>query len=217
MKGGVSICLAASKGGVGKSTLTAALAVRAAQDSERVALLDVDPQHSIARWWELRGKPGNPRLFTGVEEIADDIALLKGRGWQWILLDTPGSGHEEILEPAIVAADFVLVPVRASALDVEAITAIADLCRRRRKAWAFVLNDFEPRWKVSATAADYLSDFGRVLDVQVHHRQAHLAAMGAGKTGAEYSDKKQARVAADDIDALWQVVRKLAMAAAVAK
>lgn len=214
MKGGVSICLASSKGGCGKSTLTASLAVRAAVESERVAMLDVDPQHSVARWWELRGKPANPRLFTGVEDIADDIALLKGRGWQWIIIDTPGSGHREILEPAVVAADYVLVPVKASALDVEAVLAMADLCRKRRKAWAFVLNDYEARWKVSQTAADFLSDHGRVLDVQVQHRQAHLAAMGAGKTGAEYSDKKQAAGAAEDIDALWQVVRKLAMTAA---
>ena len=38
------IAVAASKGGVGKSTLTAALAVRAAQDGRRVGLIDMDPQ-----------------------------------------------------------------------------------------------------------------------------------------------------------------------------
>lgn len=214
MKGGVSICLAASKGGVGKTTLTVALAVRAAQEAERVAMIDLDPQHSTARWWELRRKPSNPRVFTGARDIANDIDFLKSQGWQWVIIDTPGSGHEEIMEPAIVASDFVLIPVRASAIDVEAIFAVADLCRKRRKPFAFVLNDFEPKWKISDSAAEYLSVHGRVLKERVQHRQAHLSAMVAGKTGAEFSDRKQAKVAADEIDELWKAVRKLAIAAA---
>ena len=212
MKGGISICLAASKGGVGKTTLTCTLAVRASQESERVALLDVDPQHSTARWWELRGKPSNPRLFTHVENVADDIALLKSRGWQWIMVDTPGSGHEHLMEPAVLAADFVLIPCKASGIDAEAIVAIADLCRRKRKPYAIVISDVEPKWKISASAAELLEDYGRVLPIQVAHRQAHLAGMSFGKTGAEYSDKKQAAQAAQEIDALWVSVRKLAMA-----
>lgn len=205
---GFVICCAASKGGVGKSTLAASLAVRASEDSERVALLDLDPQHSLSRWWELRGRPSNPKLFTGVESLTDDIALLKGRGWEWIIIDTPGQGYEHILEPAILAADFVLVPVRASGLDVEAVTALADLCRRRRKVWAFVLNDYEPKWKISTTAAEYLGDFGHVLKDPIHHSQAHLAAMGAGKVGAEYPSKPLAAAAADDINKLWLAILK---------
>lgn len=214
MKGGISICLAASKGGVGKTTLTTALAVRASQEAERVAILDLDPQHSTARWWELRKKPSNPRLFVGVEDIADDIALLKSRGWQWVFIDTPGSGYEDIMEPAIMASDYVLIPVRASAIDVEAIAPVADLCRKRRKAYAFVLNDFEAKWKISGTAADYLSAHGKVLDVRIHHRQAHLAAMTAGLTGPEYPDRKQAKAAAEDIEELWAFVRRFSMQAA---
>lgn len=214
MKGGICICLAASKGGVGKTTLTAALAVRASEEAERVALLDLDPQHSTARWWELRGRPNNPRLFTGVESVADDVSLLKARGWQWVFIDTPGSGHENIMEPAILAADFVLIPVKASAIDVEAIFAVADLCRKRRKSFAFVLNDFEPKWKASEGAEDYLTVHGRVLDMRIHHRQAHLVTMGAGRTGAEFNDKRQAKAAADEIDALWLAVRRLAMVGA---
>lgn len=214
MKGGISVCLAASKGGVGKTTLTTALAVRASQEAERVAILDLDPQHSTARWWELRKKPSNPRLFTGVENISDDIDLLKSRGWQWIFIDTPGSGHEDIMEPAIMASDYVLIPVRASAIDVEAIAPVADLCRRRRKPYAFVLNDYEPKWKISDTAADFLSPHGKVLEARILHRQAHLASMTAGLTGPEYSDRKQAKAAAEDIEALWTLVRRFSMQAA---
>ena len=42
------ITLANPKGGVGKTTICSALAVRAAEESRRVALLDLDPQESLA-------------------------------------------------------------------------------------------------------------------------------------------------------------------------
>ena len=44
-----TLTLAASKGGVGKTTLTSALAVEAAKKLH-VGLYDLDPQQSLARW-----------------------------------------------------------------------------------------------------------------------------------------------------------------------
>src|SRR5262245_53667765 len=77
------ITLAASKGGVGKTTLATALAVRAAQDY-LAALLDLDPQESTSAWWERR-KAGsaklaeNPKLFEGRRRDRGDRAA-DGRG-----------------------------------------------------------------------------------------------------------------------------------------
>jgi chromosome partitioning protein len=55
------ITLANPKGGVGKTTICSALAVRAGEESRRVALLDLDPQESLASWWTRRGKT-KPRV-----------------------------------------------------------------------------------------------------------------------------------------------------------
>ena len=52
----IAIAVVNTKGGVGKTTLTTALAVRAAQESERVAVVDFDPQGSLANWWDRRGR-----------------------------------------------------------------------------------------------------------------------------------------------------------------
>ena len=49
------IVLCATKGGVGKTTLASALAVRAAEESKRVALIDLDSQPSLSGWWDRRG------------------------------------------------------------------------------------------------------------------------------------------------------------------
>jgi chromosome partitioning protein len=44
------ITVAQQKGGAGKTTLTAQLAVAFAGDGQRVALIDIDPQASLAQW-----------------------------------------------------------------------------------------------------------------------------------------------------------------------
>ncbi len=50
------IAVAQRKGGAGKSTIAANLAAAYAEAGQRVALLDIDPQRSLARWDELRGR-----------------------------------------------------------------------------------------------------------------------------------------------------------------
>jgi cellulose biosynthesis protein BcsQ len=64
-----AVAFANTKGGCAKTTLIANLGVRAASDGANVALLDYDPQQSLARWWELRGDQlFNPRLIKTDEQ-----------------------------------------------------------------------------------------------------------------------------------------------------
>ena len=51
---GLVITIAQRKGGAGKTTLAAQLAVAWARQGVRVAVLDIDPQGSLAAWVELR-------------------------------------------------------------------------------------------------------------------------------------------------------------------
>jgi hypothetical protein len=69
------VTLAGTKGGTGKTTLASALAVRAAEDSPKVALIDLDPQESLSSWWTRRGKAKNPKLFE-VDATTEAIELL---------------------------------------------------------------------------------------------------------------------------------------------
>jgi Mrp family chromosome partitioning ATPase len=59
------ITIASTKGGVGKTTLASALAVRASTESPRVAMVDLCPIGSLAPWRWRRGKCSNPEIFTG--------------------------------------------------------------------------------------------------------------------------------------------------------
>jgi len=207
------IALAASKGGVGKSTLAAALAVRAAKDSDKVALLDWEPQRSLTLWWVLRGKPNNPKLVRDDADPVDAVATLRADGAEWVFIDGPPSGMDEITR-AIEAADFVVVPVQASIFDVAAVKDVADLCIQADRPFAFVINAADPRRKaLMASAIAALEKSGPVLAEQVQDRAAYVSALNKGKTGPEHPDAKQAKEARAEIDALWGAVKRRAMKA----
>jgi chromosome partitioning protein len=196
------IALCASKGGVGKTTLASALAVRAAQDGSRVALLDTDPQRSLARWHELRGVPDNPRIVA-LDSANEAVGLLLAEGWDYVVIDTPPAFLDHIAN-AISQADLVLIPCRASALDVEAVADVVGLCKEQGRPFAFVLNAVMPQWKLTSGARKYLEVDGEVLEQCVGFRKAYITAMTAGKSGPEVDRDGKAR---EEIDALWQAVK----------
>lgn len=199
-----TIALAASKGGVGKTTLTAALAVRAAQDA-RVAIIDQDPQLSLSSWWDRRGGPDNPQLFEDVESSIDAVGLIASDGYDFLLIDTPPSQIDR-MEAVIACADMVLIPSRAGIMDIEAVRITQELCEAHKRPFAFVLNMVSPGAKATQSAASFLR-MGRrlLLEPFVAERTAYGAAMFAGKTGPEVRDGAAART---EIDELWRAILK---------
>ena len=201
--------MAATKGGVLKTSLTACLAVHAVELGGRVAIVDLDPQASLSRWWALRKRPGNPRLLVEPRELASDVALLKSQGWQYIFIDTP-PGNIDLVEEAVAAADLAIVPSRPSPVDMAAMQPTIHACRNAGTRFAMVVNCYDPSWKISASAADALRVDGLVLDPPIHYRAAYTSAMTLGKTGPESQDRKQAKACRAEITALWASILKVA-------
>jgi len=202
------VTLANTKGGVGKTTLASALAVRAAEECRRVALLDLDPQESLASWWTRRGKVKNPRLFE-VDATAEAIELLVSEGWQWVFIDT-GPARIDLIEPGIAVADLVLIPMRPSALDIEQAAICVELCETHCKPHAFVLNHAPAGTKLTKTSTQFLKQDGSiVVDAPITYRQAYMAAATVGKSGPEVEKNGVAR---REIEALWAAVKKLLVA-----
>ena len=213
-----AISFANGKGGCAKTTLIANLSVRAARDAH-VALLDYDPQQSLARWWELRsiayGSVLNPRLWKNGEGAAVDVPALKQLGTEWILQDVPPAVWH-LIEDSVRASDLVIVPVKASPVDLEAIDPVIEICRDLQKPFLFVLTAYDPRWKLSELAQPYLQQKapGHTIADVFSYRQAYVGSMIGGATGPEYTkDRRQAADAGAEIDALWLTIRKHALAA----
>ena len=217
---GICIALASSKGGCAKTSTIANLAVRAAEESRRVAAIDYDPQLSLARWYELRGEPINPRVWEpGSHGASADVERLRQQGADWIFLDLPPA-IQHIIRSGIEAADLVVIPIKPSPIDLEAIDPIIDLCERYERPYVFLLAMFDPKWKLSETARPYLEKRapGHTLQEVLSYRQAYVGSMIGGQTGPEYNqDAKQARAARDEVEALWQAIKHEAMKAARAR
>ena len=182
------VALAATKGGVGKTTLASALAVELTDPARRntghrVALMDSDPQESLAAWWDRRGSPDNPKLLE-VDATAEAIRLIEADGWDWLVIDTPPA-FLDVIEQAISTADFVLIPCRASALDILAVDPVVELCETYEKPFAFVLNAVQTNSRMNRSAAEVLAEKGPVLNTHIAQRMAYAAAMTLGKAGPE--------------------------------
>lgn len=123
------ISLAANKGGVGKTLMTASLAVLAQQDCEaeegragkgKVAMFDLDPQGSLTAWYNARQREGPMLVTPMLRTLALRLYALKRQGVRYVFIDTP-PGHSEYIAKAVDVADLVVVPVRPGELDYMAV------------------------------------------------------------------------------------------------
>jgi Flp pilus assembly CpaE family ATPase len=124
------IAVASQKGGCGKTTIAAHLAVRAGMVGQGPAVLvDTDPQHSLTEWWQARGDDSLALTTAKLEDLAGSLATLRSQGAAVAIIDTPPALTQSI-EQVIAMADLVLIPARPSPHDLRAIGATVDMTRR---------------------------------------------------------------------------------------
>jgi len=193
-----------SKGGVGKSTLCAAIAVRAAADSRRVCIVDLDPQESVADWWRRRGCPDNPILFDGEDRASDAVEKAELAGYDWVFLDGP-PGSLTVTADAISVCSFVVVPMRASGVDLLASQDAVRLCIDAGVPYVVVFNQVRGGGNdrlLNAARAPLFDSGIPISETTIAQRVSFVSAMTTGKTGAEKDG-----AAADEIDALWKEIK----------
>ena len=190
-----TIAIVGTKGGTGKTTLLSCLAV-ALSDEGSVAVLDLDPQRSLTDWWDRRGQPDNPKLYSGIDSAADAADIIRADGKSdWLLIDT-GPGLLRAIEPAVKAADVVLIPLKASALDLVALQPVLDIMHASGTPYLMVLNE-SVSTKMDTSAAELLRDSDHmVAKVPIRQRVAYRSAATTGKTGPEIDDKCEAELIA---------------------
>ncbi|MDO6385562.1 ParA family protein [Uliginosibacterium sp. 31-12] len=176
-----TIVVASRKGGVGKTTIAGHLAVAL---GEGVAIIDTDPQASLADWFHARANEAPVLFGSDLASLADDLRKIEGRGYRYCIIDTPPAIGADI-KRAIRCADLVLVPVRPSPHDLRAVGATVDIVEAEGKRMVFIVNGATPRARLTAGAAIELSQHGTVAPVTLHHRIDYQASMINGGTAQE--------------------------------
>lgn len=201
-----TIALITQKGGSGKSTLSASLAVEAQAKRETVFLIDMDPQKSLTTWARNRDDEA-----LGVEAIAPPqlpavLDLLAAKGVTLAIIDTPAS-LSDASEAAMRAADLVVIPVRPTVFDIWSCEATWRKIRAMGRESAFVLNQCpitqgSRRFRDSAAA---LEAMGGLLQPMITARVDYQEAMlrGSGPTEMDAGG-----AAAEEIRQLWQSLRR---------
>lgn len=198
-----TIVVANQKGGAGKTTLAGHLAVAAeAAGAGPVVLIDMDPQGSLADWWNARAAE-SPR-FARPAESALPAALreLEAAGVALVIVDTPPQVGP-LIQSAINCADLVVVPTRPSPHDLRAVPATVGMVERAGCRMVFVVNAATKRARLTGQTAIELSQHGTVAPVMVHQRQDYAAAMIDGHAAQELDPEG---AASEEITALWQYV-----------
>ena len=194
------IVFASQKGGSGKTTLSGHLAVEAQQQGDGpVALIDTDPQGSLAKWWNERSAQAPVFAQLELHELRDGIERLRAEGFRLIVIDTPPAVTSNIVE-VVSHADLVVIPTRPSPHDLRAVGATVDLVEYQKKPLIFVVNSATPRARITGETAVALSQHGTVAPVTIHHRVDFAASMIDGRTVGEVNANSRS---AKEISALW--------------
>jgi chromosome partitioning protein len=199
-----TIVAASQKGGSGKTTLSGHLAVEAVrQGAGEIALIDTDPQGSLAHWWNARQAPAPHFVKAGLLDLEEALAGLDRMGIRIAVIDTPPAITASISK-VVAHADLVIVPTRPSPHDLRAVGATVDIAERHGKPVIFVINAATARARITGESAVALSQHGTVAPVTIHHRVDFAASMIDGRTVGEVVPSS---ASAKEITDLWLYIQ----------
>ncbi len=203
------IAVAQQKGGAGKTTLAAQLAV-AWSETNNVALMDIDPQSSLTAWHHLREanqKQLKPIHLSDVSgwRVGTELDRLKNN-YDIVLIDCPPHAETET-KNAMRAASLVVIPVQPSPMDVWATEPTATFAADQGSDARLVLNRVPPRSRLVDAVRGMLKDKKlKIAKNVLGNRVAFAASMmeGMGVTESERSSlaAKEIRMLAKELEKL---------------
>ena len=209
------ITLATSKGGVGKSSLGRSLAAHWFTVGHKPALIDADPQRTLANRYDPDGRMGGvPVVAEPEERVGEAIEELRRRHAP-VIVDTAGFRNRTTIG-ALVATDIAVIPLKPAVEDVDAAIATYDLIREinetderqgRPIKVAMILTMTMRGTVIARHVRDQLTEAGYpLLKAEMMNRVAYPE---AGIEGLSPSITDPDGAAARDINAIAQELMKL--------
>ncbi|MDF7673464.1 ParA family protein [Acetobacteraceae bacterium ESL0709] len=209
----VTICT--PKGGVGKSTIAANLAVKFSQSNYKTIIFDLDPQQTLFKWSATRRNVHTdvPKIECVTSELSLwGTDLSRSGNYDIVIFDLPPGLIKEMLEVKTLCkkSDIVLVPTGSTPYDLDSagpwIKALSDI----NVSVSSILNRVNPRetyFKAAQIALNNLSDLCPIVVRQL--TDAYQYAID----GLTASDKPKCR-SYPDFDGVYRYVcRKIGIRA----
>ena len=201
------IVLANTKGGVGKSTLAAHLALWAHDLGIQTALIDTDKQRSSSQWIG-EAEPGiTVRVATTPEECLKEATELR-LGHDLIVGDGP-AGLDDVSRTLLILADLAILPLTPSILDLRSVQQATDVLKFAqginggKPEGRIVLNKMKTRDSISKELSAAAQTLGvKVAKTVIRDLQAYRDAAGQATSVSRLG--KKGKGAADEVDALFR-------------
>lgn len=199
------MAFAAQKGGSGKTTLAANIAVEAERRGDGpVALIDTDPQGSLSDWWNQRSAETPIFAHASISRLAEHIQKMQDLGIKLVIIDTPPA-IKSTIGHVVNASDLVVIPTRPSPHDLRAAGRTVEIAERLGKPIIFVINGAHPRARITTEAAIALSEHGPLASIVIHQRTNYASSMIDGRTVMEVGGKSRSP---NEIADLWRYLKK---------
>lgn len=179
-----------SKGGCGKTTLTTNLASYYASNNLESAIMDYDPQGSSLNWVQSRS-PLLPKIHaanavpqrgTGMRSVGMYVPPTT----RVLLVDPPAGASGMLLQDLVRKADYILVPVSPSSIDIHATAnfvrelLLSGGVRRLNKRLAVVANKVRSSMPVYEPLERFLKALNLPLLTRLSDSDNYLKAVEAG-------------------------------------
>jgi len=181
------ITVAQQKGGAGKTTIAAHLSVVMSDLGYRTAVIDIDPQGSLTKWFKERektyGKTETGLTFSAISgwRVNQEIERLSGHH-DIVIIDSPPHVETEA-RTAVRSADLALVPVQPSPTDLWATQGTIDLCRAENVPFHLVMNRVNTQSKIFQTMRKEIGTQATILG----NRVAFASSMMHGQCVTEFA------------------------------
>lgn len=204
---GQVIAVAQQKGGSGKTMLVAQLGVALAETGS-VALLDIDPQGSLAIWAQLRQSA--PKAVHALQvsavsgwRLAAEVERLKA-AYAYVLIDTPPVIDSDARR-AIRGADLVLIPLNPAPPDLWAAEGTLKLVAEEKRRAALVFNRAPAASRLrKRLEAEIAARHLVLLDAALANRAGYANAFADGLGVTEAANQS---LAADELRAVVSAVK----------
>ncbi len=187
------ITIAQQKGGAGKTTIAAHLAVALSQRKHKVLLIDIDPQASLSQWYKLREKhfgkdyTGINFLSTSGWRVSGEISKFK-TSIEYIIIDSPPHTNTEA-KSSVRISDLVIIPIQPSPADLWASKATIDICQKEQIPFYTLLNRVNPN---SRLAKEIRSQLAKPLKSEIGNRISFATCLLEGLCTTESDPKSSA-------------------------